>query len=168
MPGKNLWELEKFRRRLGLTRDELRSATQELTRKQRSSAPLNYVEEITRDRINRRKAREREYWDNLEELTNLVADDPKAVEALKDRLIELYRNNNISHAVLLDFAICFIRVATAKYNISDPDRDNAEGAVFYLERPEPPDGPRRRRTLPKHLKVVETLLRELRASKQIT
>jgi hypothetical protein len=157
-----LWELEKLRRQFDVDGDELRSAIQELTRKQRGLKPQNYTEEITRSRKNRRASRELEYWRNLEELADSFGADSLKGKAIVDRLTNLLRDDPMAHAVLCDFANCLLRRVVSSNNILDSDKDHLERAGFHLREIESADGPRRRKLLAGHIKVIGTLLRELR------
>jgi hypothetical protein len=94
-------------------------------------------------------------------------DFPKG-KAVVERLIERLGNDPKAHAVLVDCADCLLRIVLKSNNLSDSDRDHLEGARFYAARLEPPDGRERRKHLSKQIKIVETLLRELREVEQIT
>ena len=164
----NLWELEKFRRRLGFTHDELRSDALELTKKKQGVKPQDVTEDITRNRKARRQRREEKYWECLEELVAVFEGDFPKGKAVVERLIELLGNDPKAHAVLVDCADCLLRIVLKSNNLWDSDRDHLEGARFYAARLEPPDGRERRKHLSKQIKIVETLLRELREAEQIT
>ena len=163
-----LWELEKLRRRFGLDGEALRLATLELTRKQRGLKEQYHTGEITCDRKNRRASRQHKYWRNLEELVDLFGDDAVKGKAIVDRLAELLRGDPMAHAVLIDFSDCLCRRVMSHNKISDSDRDHLERAGFHMERIERPDGPRRRKLLAGQVRVVGTLLRELRVAQRTT
>jgi hypothetical protein len=157
-----VWELEKLRRRFGVDGDEFRSAVRELTRKQRGLKPQDYTEEITRSRKNRRASRELEYRRNLEELADSFGGDSQKGKAIVDRLTDLLRGDPMAHAVLCDFADCLRCRVVNSNNILDSDKDHLEQLGFYLRGIESPDAPGRRKLLAAHIKVIGTVLRELR------
>ena len=85
-----------------------------------------------------------------------------------DRLAKMLQGDPMAHAVLLDFAECLQRRVLRDNNISDLDRDHLERAAFHQRTFEPPDGTGRRKLLAAHMRIVEALLRELRAVQKIT
>ena len=168
MSGDFLWELEKLRRRFGLDAEELRLAVRELTRKQRGIKQQEHTGEITRARKNRIAARQIKYWGTIEELADLVGDDSLKGKAIVDRLAKMLQGDPMAHAILLDVAECLQRRVLRDNNISDLDRDHLERAAFHQRTFEPPDGTGRRKLLAAHMRIVEALLRELRAVQKIT
>jgi len=190
-----LWELEKLRRRSGVDEEKFKEAVKELTRKPRgakeqkdsehlaeiragSSAKevaadkgLSNATEIRLARKNRRATLTALYQEKIEEFVELTAAlGSVAGKEWLDRLRDAAAEYPLGHLILADVVASNTRRALEGGNLSADDTDYVEAARFYLAMIDGMgvNNPRRRGAVRSHVRVLDAVLQQLRASLKIT
>lgn len=186
-----LWELEKLRREFGVDTDEVKAAAKELGRKRRG--PPGYDDDrrlasmrdgasaqtvaasegvstadATRIRIGRKKRKQSliaQYWEKIEELTDVLVKLPPPLCELYTEQIKAAGPPAAPHLIMVDLAICNMQRVLDGNRLSPDDRDHIERGRFRanMVRDIDLDSPVRRERLSDRIRKLEAILRELRS-----
>ena len=163
-PTNLLWEIEKFRKSIGIDSQELKEATTRLTRHRRGQGPRELTEEITRKRKNTRTRRRTLYENKLEQYVDLLfttSFSPIEFEKHYNEILEV----SLGHVIHNDIAASVSRRILEAGKMSLDDQDRVAGMLFCsgLEDAHNIDNPRRRPLMRAHVAALDAALERLRA-----